>query len=80
MFVSFCFLVSRKVEKWSPEEQDLWKDFKARSRCIEVLYQPVKDSEKKILTKVYFDFDPLVRVLIMINALVISTVVSTMCI
>ncbi len=39
---------------------DLWNDFKARSRCIEVLYQPNKEQDQKILTKVYFDFDPLV--------------------
>ncbi len=39
---------------------DLWKDFEARSRCIEVLYRPNKEDPHKILTKVYFDFDPLV--------------------
>ena len=42
---------------WSIWE-DLWKDLKARYRCIEVLYRPDKEKDDKILTKVYFDFDP----------------------
>ncbi len=43
---------------------DLWKDFNARSRCIEVLYRPDKEENHEILTKVYFDFDPMVIVMI----------------
>ena len=46
------------MKKWDKSKKKLWDDFKARSRAIEVLYQP-KEGDKKILTKVYFDFDPL---------------------
>ena len=46
------------MRKWDKSKKKLLNDFKARSRAIEVLYQP-KGGDKKILTKVYFDFDPL---------------------
>ena len=58
----FVTSVLKRMNHWNHEEQDLWKDFKARSRCIEVLYQPDKDSDDKILTRVYFDFNPLVSI------------------
>ena len=58
----FVALVLTRMNGWNPEKQGLWNDFKARSRCIEVLYQPDKDSDDKILTRVYFDFDPLVSI------------------
>ena len=44
------------------EEQRILKDFKARSNSIEVFYKP-SESEKAILTRTYFEYDPLVSVL-----------------
>ena len=49
-------LKDRSTEPW---QNEMLTDFKARSRSIEILHKP-KETEQKILTRVFFDFNPLV--------------------
>ena len=55
----FSFKVGRKLHV-TPEEKHIWDDFRKQSGHTEVMYKPIEEQERRILTHVYFPFDPVV--------------------
>ena len=55
----FSFKVGRKLHV-TPEEKRIWDDFRKQSGHTEVMHKPIEEQERRILTHVYFPFDPVV--------------------